>query len=338
MLTLLSSIPAPPSNMLTIGPISLHIYGLCIALGVLVSVSIARRRWAKLGGDPDDITSVAIVAIPAGLIGSRIYHVVTDFPDLYSNGRWWPNAFYIWNGGLGIPGGVLGGALAALFMARRYKMNWRAMGDVTAPALPVAQAIGRFGNYFNQELFGGSTKLPWGLQVDPEHVPPGYELGTKFHPTFLYESLWNFSLAGLIVLLSRKIVLKPGRWFPVYILGYGLGRLWVESLRIDAANEILGLRVNTWTSFAAIAGGLLWLFWRGSPLDHEATAELRAGGNPQGSLALAPGASDSVSADHQGTDPVGEVGPDPDGPLVESPLGEHGAAEAGDGIDPEEGS
>lgn len=305
MLTLLSSIPAPPDNMLHIGPVGLHIYGLCIALGVIASVSLARRRWAKLGGNPDDITSVAIVAIPAGLIGARIYHVITDFPDLYSNGRWWPNAFYIWNGGLGIPGGVVAGALAALFMAHRYKMNWRAMADVTAPALPIAQAIGRFGNYFNQELFGRPTELPWGLQVDANHVPAGYAPDTLFHPTFLYESLWNFSLAGLIVLLSRKFVLKPGRWFAVYILGYGLGRLWVESLRIDKANEILGLRVNTWTSSLAIIGGLIWLFWRGSPLDHEATSELRAGGDPQAQLAAAPVAADQGSA-------AGGVDPDPE--------------------------
>ncbi len=365
MLTLLSSIPAPPSNLLSIGPLSLHIYGLCIALGVVASVSLARRRWGKLGGDPDDITSVAIIAIPAGLLGARLYHVITDFPDLYSNGRWWPNAFYIWNGGLGIPGGVLAGALAALFMARLYKMNWRLMADVTAPALPIAQAIGRFGNYFNQELFGGPTKLPWGLEVDPKYVPDGFAPDTLFHPTFLYESLWNFSLAGLIVLLSRRVVLKPGRWFAVYILGYGLGRLWVESLRIDVANEILGLRVNTWTSGLAVIGGLLWLFWRGSPIDRAATDELRAGGDPQGNLAAKPetdssdpatadpatadpGSSDpaagsvqgagSAAGDHESTDLVREVGPDADGPLIESVLGEHGATDAGDGIDPQEGS
>ncbi|HTO01675.1 MAG TPA: prolipoprotein diacylglyceryl transferase, partial [Microthrixaceae bacterium] len=297
MFTLLASIPSPPGSAIVIGPLSLHIYGLCIALGVIASVSIARRRWAKQGGDPEDITTVAIVAIPAGLIGARLYHVITDFPDLYSGGRWWPDAFLIWKGGLGIPGGVLAGAFAALYMARRLKMNWRAMGDAAAPALPVAQAIGRFGNYFNQELFGGHTKLPWGLQVDPEialRADPSFTPGTLYHPTFLYESLWNFSLAGLIVLLGRKIVLKPGRWFAVYILGYGLGRLWVESLRIDVANEILGLRVNTWTSGLAIIGGTIWLFWRGSPLDKEATAELKAGGDPQATRAAPQDAGDNA--------------------------------------------
>jgi prolipoprotein diacylglyceryl transferase len=335
-------------------------YGLCIALGVLASVTLARHRWANRGGDPEDITTVALVAIPAGLIGARLYHVITDWPDLYSSGRWWPDAFFIWKGGLGIPGGVLLGAIAAVLMARRMKMDWKLMADAAAPALPIAQAIGRLGNYFNQELYGRPTNLPWGLQV--ENPPLRYATDTLFHPTFLYEALWNLGLAGLIVLLGRRLVLKPGRWFAVYILGYGLGRLWVESLRIDFANEILGLRVNTWISFFAIIGGATWLFWKGSPVDSQATAELRAGGDPlAGLIQLAPSHdagsavvdadsadADSVDADSADSDSadsdsaeassdlIAKPGPDLDGPATELSVGDSDAGQLSGGVDPEE--
>lgn len=353
MSTLLASIPSPPFQELVLGPLHFRLYGLCIALGVLGAVTIARRRFEACGGDPEDITSIALVAVPAGLIGARLYHVITDWPDLYSNGRWWPDAFLIWKGGLGIPGGVMLGAFAALVMARRMKVDWRLMGDAAAPALPVAQAIGRLGNYFNQELFGRPTTLPWGLQVDADKVPLGYAPGTLFHPTFLYEALWNLSLAGLIIALGTRIVLKPGRWFAVYILGYGLGRLWVESLRIDFANEILGFRVNTWISLFAIIGGALWLFWRGSPVDRDATAELRAGGDPLiGLIAPKAGLLDpALVGAEPGEDPegasdggvvepdaIGESGPGSDGPIVELPVGEHDAGEAEIRVDPDEGS
>ena len=170
---------------------------------------------------------------------------------------------------------MLLGALAAIVACRVMGIEWRHVGDSAAPAVPVAQAIGRLGNYFKPELYGGPTDLPWALEVDD---PAGYPPGTTFHPTFLYEGLWNVALAIGIVLAGRRVVLKPGRWFAVYVAGYGLGRLWVESLRIDFATEVLGLRVNIWISLLAIAGGLLWLFWGGGAVDHEATAELRAGG------------------------------------------------------------
>lgn len=267
---LLASIPSPPFRDLTIGPFSFRMYGLMIALGVLAAVWIARRRFASYGGDPEDITTVALVAVPAGLVGARLYHVVTDFSTRYSDGRWWPDAFMVWKGGLGIPGGVLFGAIAGVLVARRLKIDWRLAADACAPAIPVAQAIGRLGNWFNQELYGRPTSLPWGLRIDAEP-------GVLFHPTFLYELLWNLALAGLIAWGSGRVVLRRGRWLAVYIAGYGLGRLWVEALRSDEATHVLGLRVNIWTSLVAIVGGLLWLFWRGSPVDREATERLRAG-------------------------------------------------------------
>ena len=155
-----------------------------------------------------------------------------------------------------------------------------------APAIPVAQAIGRLGNWFNQELYGRRTDLPWALEIDD---PAGFPPGSTFHPTFLYEALWNLALAGLIVLGGRRVVLKPGRWMALYVAGYGLGRLWVESLRIDFATEVGGFRVNIWISMLAIAGGLLWLFWKGSPVDHDGTARLRAGDDPLSHVGLRAG-------------------------------------------------
>lgn len=268
--TFLGSIPSPPFQDLTIGPLSFRMYGLMIALGVLAAVWIGRRRYAGYGGDPEDITTIALVAVPAGLVGARLYHVITDWSERYSVGRWWPDAFQIWHGGLGIPGGVLLGAIAGVIVARRMKIDWRVAADALAPAIPVAQAIGRLGNWFNQELYGRETDLPWGLRID-------LEPGRTLHPTFLYELLWNLALAAVIVLASGRIVLKRGRWLAVYVFGYGLGRLWVEALRSDFATKLWGLRVNIWTSLVAIVGGLVWLFWRGSPVDRAATDRLRSG-------------------------------------------------------------
>jgi hypothetical protein len=167
--------------------------------------------------------------------------------------------------------------VVGIIVANRVVPSWRRLADAVAPGLPVAQAIGRLGNYFNQELYGRPTDLPWGLEVEFANRPAEYSDIETFHPTFLYEGLWNLGLAGLIVWGSNRYVLRPGRWFAVYITGYGLGRLWVEALRIDTATLILGVRVNIWMSLVIILGGLLWLFWGGSPLDREATGRLRAG-------------------------------------------------------------
>jgi prolipoprotein diacylglyceryl transferase len=288
----LNAIPSPASEALEIGPLSFRFYGLAIALGVLAAVWLTRRRWGAIGGDPEDVTSVAIVAVPAGLVGARVYHVLTDWGSRYSGGRWWPDAFEIWSGGLGIPGGVVGGTLAAVWMAHRLGLPWRRLADAAAPALPLAQAIGRLGNWFNQELFGRPTQLPWGLRIDAEHRPQRFPDVELFHPTFAYEALWNLALASLIIVMSRRVVLRPGRWFAAYVTGYGLGRLWVESLRIDDATQLLGLRVNIWTSLVAVSAGVIWLFWKGMPVDREATSRLGAGASPAEIAALPPSRSE----------------------------------------------
>lgn len=242
-----------------------RLYGIMIALGVVFGLELARRRWADRGGNPEDMSSIAIWAVPAGLIGARAYHVITD-NQLYQ-GHWFDvpwaaganSPLAIWQGGLGIPGGIAAGVAVGVMVARRKGIRLGPGLDVVAPCLALAQAIGRWGNYFNVELFGGPTTLPWGLEVPIERRPVEYLDATTFHPTFLYESLWNVGLVLVLIAIDKKRVLRPGRIFALYIGGYFLGRLWVEALRIDDANTILGLRVNTWMSLVAIAGVALFL-------------------------------------------------------------------------------
>ena len=212
---------------------------------------------------PYSLADMAIWAVPAGLIGSRIYHVATDH-QLYFGPNGHPiNALKIWEGGLGIWGAILGGALAAVFWCRHKKINKRAMADAVAPALLLAQAIGRWGNYFNQELFGKPTTLPWGLKIDQAHRPPGFEEYATFHPTFLYESIWNLSVMGIIIWLDQRFKMGFGRVFALYVMGYSLGRGWVESLRIDPVElqDVGGLRFNEWVSIVLFIVGLVYFVW-----------------------------------------------------------------------------
>ena len=258
MLGLLASIPSPGSKAIEIGPLSLRAYGLMIALGVLAAVELARRRYAAKGLDPDGVSSLAVWAVPAGLVGARLYHVITDWKRF--RGDWW-SAFAVWEGGLGVPGGILLGALAGLWVVHRRGEPKGLAADAVAPAIPLAQAIGRLGNWFNQEVFGRPSDLPWALEIDPENRPPEYLDEPTFHPTFLYEALWNLGLMGLLIWLDRRGLVRRGRLFAVYVLGYGVGRFWIEALRADEASLLLGIRVNLWVSGLLVVGGLLWLLW-----------------------------------------------------------------------------
>ena len=199
--------------------------------------------------------------MPAGLVGARVYHVVSD-NELYRGH--WMNAFKVWDGGLGIWGGVAFGVAAGYVVARHRHLDVAALLDAVAPALPVAQAIGRFGNYFNQELFGRPTTLPWGLHIDVANRPAGYVQYATFHPTFLYEALWDLGLAAVLIWVVPRIVprLRPGNLFVLYIAGYTLGRVWIEMLRIDHANKILGLRLNVWTCIVVFAAAVIFLIVR----------------------------------------------------------------------------
>lgn len=245
---MLAYIPSPSQGVWHLGPLPLRAYALGIIIGALVAIWIGERRFQARGGRAGVIGDVAIWAIPFGIVGARIYHVITD-PELYFEpGRNALDVFLIWKGGLGIWGAVLGGALGAYIGCRRYGVSFSKVADALAPGLLVAQAIGRIGNYFNQELFGKPTTLPWGLEIAPDKRPPGYLEFATFHPTFLYELLWNLAAAALIIAIDRKVKLTGGRAFALYAMCYTAGRFWIEQLRIDEANHIGPFRLNVWTS------------------------------------------------------------------------------------------
>jgi len=246
-----ASIPSPSSNGFELGPLTLRYYGMMISLGVLAAVALTYRRMPGRRFVPDVAGEIAIPGVLGGFVGSRLYHVITD-----AN---WSDWYKVWEGGLGIPGGIIGGTLAVMFVAKRRKYPLPPLFDIVAPSLPLAQAIGRIGNWFNQELFGGPLDTFWGLEIDPAHRPNEYASTETFHPTFLYESLWNIGLTVLMLWVDRKRILKPGRLFFLYMAGYALGRLWIEALRIDPATEIAGLRINLWTMGVVLIVGVLGL-------------------------------------------------------------------------------
>ncbi len=240
-----ASIPSPGSDTLHLGPISLHVYGICIALGVVAAVWLTSKRWQETGGKADDVTAVATWGVPAGIVGSRIYHVITDF-EIYRNNP--IHALAIWDGGLGIWGGIAGGVAVGAFVAKRRGLDVLALMDAAAPGLLLAQAIGRFGNYFNQELFGTPTKLPWGLHIDVDHRPSESLQAATYHPTFLYESLSCLALCALLIYFGRKVPLRAGSLFIAYVCGYTFVRFFVEQVRVDFAHTIAGVRINVWVS------------------------------------------------------------------------------------------
>ncbi|MCG4621764.1 prolipoprotein diacylglyceryl transferase [Bifidobacterium pseudocatenulatum] len=263
----LAYIPSPTISQFSIGPVTIHIYALCILMGIVLAVWITTTRWKKLGGNFDQVLDITLVSVPAGIIGARLYHIITTPERFFGPDGDWAEMFRIWNGGLGIWGGVLFGALAAWAWCRHKHYPMALLADAIAPGLLVAQAVGRLGNWFNQELYGAPTTLPWGLKLNMEGTAIGHSeqcydgatcpSGTLFHPTFLYEMIWNLIGAALIVYIGSKAMkkLKAGSLFAVYIMWYTLGRTWIESLRIDYAHEFLGVRINVWVSMAVFVLG-----------------------------------------------------------------------------------
>ncbi|MBG6224900.1 prolipoprotein diacylglyceryl transferase [Arthrobacter sp. CAN_A2] len=256
--SLAASIPSPPAEWasFSLGPITIHAYALCILAGIILALLLTQKRFVSFGGHADAVWDIAIWAIPFGIVGGRLYHVFSS-PDAYFG----PDGDLaripqIWQGGLGIWGAIALGAVGAWIGARRAGVKLSAFADAAAPGVLLAQAVGRLGNWFNQELFGGPTTLPWGLEIDADNpnFPRGAEPGTLFHPTFLYELLWNLAGVALLLLLSRKITLRGGRMFWLYAAYYTLGRVWIEALRIDDAEMItlfgITQRLNVWTSIA----------------------------------------------------------------------------------------
>ena len=266
-----AAIPSPPVNSIQLGPMEFRIYGLCIALGALTAVWITGRRYAAAGGDPAMVHVMATWAIPAGIVGARLYHVLTDFDRFQGN---WSDIPKLWKGGLGIWGAIAGGAIAAWIVVRRNEGDLPAMFDATAVGIPVAQAIGRLGNWFNQELFGRPSDLPWALTIDRENRPVEYQNEETFHPTFLYEVLWNLGVAAFVAFLTPKLFpnLRKGYAWAIYVAGYTLGRFWIELLRSDAATELGGIRINVWVAllvFVLAISVIIQGLRKRAPEDHQ---------------------------------------------------------------------
>ncbi|MFP5345701.1 MAG: prolipoprotein diacylglyceryl transferase [Actinomycetes bacterium] len=250
-------LPSPSQGVWHIGFFPVRAYALCILAGIVAAIWIGTRRWVARGGPEGTVVDVAIWAVPFGVVGGRLYHVVSSPAAYFGPGGDPLRALEIWKGGLGIWGAVALGALGAWIGCRRQGVRLSTFADAVAPGLLVAQAIGRLGNWFNQELFGAPTTLPWGLRIDPAYRPPGYENVATFHPTFLYELLWNLAAAAVLVWLDRRFRLGHGRVFWAYVVLYTLGRVWIEALRIDEAEHVLGLRLNIWTSVGVCLLGVV---------------------------------------------------------------------------------
>jgi prolipoprotein diacylglyceryl transferase len=253
------SIPSPSQGVWHLGPIPLRAYALCILLGIFAGYALGRRRWIARGGQPEVIGDVMMWAVISGLIGSRIYHVATDYQKYFGDGKNPVDALKIWNGGLGVWGGVAFGLLGGWIACRRRGLPFLAAADAMAPGIALAQAIGRWGNYFNQELFGKPTDRPWGLKIDYGHRPPGYEQFETFHPTFLYESLWCLGVMALVLVADRRFKLGHGRALALYVAAYTVGRGLIEMMRIDTVNEVAGLRLNVWTSIILFVAAVAYL-------------------------------------------------------------------------------
>ena len=261
------SIPSPADGVWHLGFFPLRGYAVTIIIGIALAIWIGDRRWRARGGAPGVVADVAVWAVPFGIIGGRLYHVITSPAAYFGEGGHPLDALKIWQGGLGIWGAVVLGGVGAWIGVRRRGIPLPPFGDAIAPGIAVAQAVGRWGNWFNQELFGGPTTLPWGVEIDLQHRPVQYLDVTTFHPTFLYESLWMLVVAGILVLVDRRWRFGHGRLFALYVALYAMGRLPIELLRIDPANEILGVRINVWVSIVVFVGAVTYLVvsWRRVP-------------------------------------------------------------------------
>ena len=278
-----TSFPSPPIEWAAaqLGPLTIRAYSLWILAGIFFALWLTTKRWVERGGDAQVVGDVGYWAIPFGIVGGRIYHVVSTPGPYFGEGGHPLDAFKIWEGGLGIWGAIALGTVGALIGARRHHVSFVTFLDAAAPGILVAQAIGRMGNYFNQELFGRPTDVPWALQIDPAFRPDGFEQFATFHPTFLYELLWNLAGAALIVYLDKRLDLRGSRTFWLYVIVYVTGRLWIETMRIDTAVHVGPFRINVWVSMAVLALAIVMFFLLGA-------RQKRSDRVPRGELAATP--------------------------------------------------
>ncbi|MBM7170334.1 prolipoprotein diacylglyceryl transferase [Streptomyces sp. G44] len=287
----LAYIPSPSRGVVELGPIPLRGYAFCIIIGVFVAVWLGNKRWVARGGRPGTVADIAVWAVPFGLVGGRLYHVITDYQLYFSEGRDWVDAFKIWEGGLGIWGAIALGAVGAWIGCRRRGIPLPAWADALAPGIALAQAIGRWGNWFNQELYGRATDVPWALKITS--AEDGRVPGT-YHPTFLYESLWCVGVALLVIWADRRFKLGHGRTFALYVASYCAGRGWIEYMRVDDAHHVLGLRLNVWTAIVVFVLAVVYFV-------------LSAKKRPGREEIVEPGAVDSGKGD-SGGDSAGDGG------------------------------
>jgi prolipoprotein diacylglyceryl transferase len=308
---MLAAIPPPPGQQIDIGPLSIHYYGILIGIGVLLAIALGRRRYAALGGDPDMVDRVGFVAVLAGLLGGRFGYVLTNVSS-FSDRPW--AVLFVWEGGLAIFGGLTVGFLVGIWYANRIGMSVTRALDAMVPGIPLAQAIGRWGNYFNQELYGTPTDLPWALEVEPARRVAPYTEFSTFHPTFLYESLLNLVLVGVLLWFDRRGRLRQGSLVFIYLAGYGFIRFWVELIRTDTTFRILGLSRNNWIALFVFIGALIALRWWqtrgpdrpiGTPIEPEHAASEQAtpngaasGGATSDGTASGRATSDDAASEH----------------------------------------
>ncbi|WP_328322814.1 prolipoprotein diacylglyceryl transferase [Kribbella sp. NBC_00382] len=323
-------IPSPSQGVWHLGPLPLRAYAICILIGIFAGYWLGRRRWIARGGSPEVLADIIMWAVPFGLVGARIYHVITDAELYFGAGKHPIDALKIWHGGLGIWGAVGFGCLGAWIACRRHKVPFLAVADVMAPGIALAQVVGRFGNYFNQELFGRPTNHWWGLEIDPAHRPDGFADFGTFHPTFLYEAIWNLGVIALVILIDRRFKLGHGRAFALYVAGYTAGRAWIENLRIDTVNEFAGLRLNVWTAMImfVLAVAYFILATRLKPGQEDITA-----------TPAAPASPDADSVENPATTPEAAVEADPatEANVVEE-IGPHSPVEGDVKVDSTDGS
>lgn len=312
----LAYIPSPSTGVIHLGPLPLRGYAFCIIIGVFVAVWYGGRRWIARGGKAGTVADIAVWAVPFGLVGGRLYHVITDYELYFKSGEDWVDAFKIWQGGLGIWGAIAFGAVGAWIGCRRRGIPLPAWADALAPAVAFAQAIGRWGNWFNQELYGKKTDVPWALKIS---AGPNREAGL-YHPTFLYESLWCVLVALLVIWADRRFKLGHGRAFALYVASYCVGRAWIEYMRVDDAHHILGVRLNDWTAGIIFVLAVVYMVISSKirpgreEIVEPAAAEAVASGDPKD--------ADSKDADLKTDDPK-----DADPKTDESDAGDEGKSE-----------
>ena len=257
---MLLSIPSPSSGVVHLGPLAIRMYGLMLLAGIAACIWLTGVRWVRRGGDWDLVFRVAVWGVGFGIVGARLYHDITSWDEVQAIDKWWA-PFAVWKGGLGVWGGILFGCLAGAVVVKRSGNSVFQFMDAVAPGLLLAQGIGRIGNWWNQELFGKPTSLPWGLEIDPAHRPTDHLADTTFHPTFLYELIYDLAIVGVLLLLDRRFRFKPPALFALYVSLYTFGRFFEELLRIDPSHEFAGLRLNAWVSIVVFVLSTAFFIW-----------------------------------------------------------------------------